>query len=384
MAAGRGAGPGSPFAIADGRGVVVVPGAGRRLGDRVSATALAEGLAIEVEEEAVGTLITGPRMTAFLPAPAEQFLQRVSRALLTAGIVAAALGLVIGVALAGRLTSTLRDLTAATQALAGGAFGRQVEVRSNDELGELAASFNRMSADLARAQSSRRQMTADIAHELRTPLSLILGHAEALHDGVLPRTDENLQVIYGEARRLNRVVEDLRTLSLAEAGELSLSRRWAQPGRIARAVAAARQSAVIERGIDLELELQEAIPALEVDADRIQQAVGNLLDNALRHTPAGGSAVLRVAASGGHVRFIVEDSGPGIPAQDLPRLFERFYRADPSRSREEGGSGLGLAIAKSLVEAHSGQIRVENREEGGARFVIELPADRASSSASAT
>lgn len=379
--AGRGMMGGGPhmampmgaFAVANTEGQVVIPGAGFRQGQLVGAEALEAGLPIQVDGQRVGTLMRAPQIADILPPAGQQFLATVNRILLISGAAAATLALIMGATLAGRLTRSLQKLKEGTWAVARGELGRQVDVRSGDEIGDLASSFNRMSADLARAEAARRHMTADIAHELRTPLSVILGNAEALADGVLPRSDENLQLIHEEAARLNRIVEDLRTLSLAEAGELSLAPRSVKPAELAESVVAGRRAAALEKGVDLVLDLHDEMPAVELDPDRFQQILGNLLDNALAHTMAGGRIWLRAGPSVDKLRFAVEDNGPGIASEDLPRLFDRFYRGDTSRSREKGGSGLGLAIAKSLVEAHGGKIRAEMREEGGARFVVETP-----------
>jgi signal transduction histidine kinase len=291
--------------------------------------------------------------------------------------------LLLGGLLARALTRPLRELTTAAHEIAQGRLEQKVPVRSQDELGALAGAFNRMSADLARARDQRRQMTADIAHELRTPLSVILGHAEALRDGVLPPSPETLGLVHDEAQRLSRLVEDLRTLSLAEAGELALSRRPTRPSVIVESAAAAQAPRAQRQQIELRTEIEAGLPEVEVDPDRMAQVMGNLLDNALRHTPAGGRVVCRVtrrpspdARHPTPVTFSVSDTGPGIAPEDLPHLFDRFYRADKARGRspEQRGSGLGLAIAKSIVEAHGGRLRAESEPGAGAQFFIEIPA----------
>ena len=264
-------------------------------------------------------------------------------------------------------------ITAATKKVAKGDLEQQVPIRSKDELGELAASFNQMSADLTQSRDLRRQMTADIAHELRTPLTVVLGHTEALSDGELPPNAETFEIIYDETKRLNRLVEDLRTLSLSDAGELHLNRSKIPPGDLLERAAAARKPEAKVKEIDLQIELPEELPEVDVDADRMTQVLVNLLDNALRYTPAGGWINLSAKRVQEGVAISIQDSGPGIPPEDLDHLFERFYRGDKSRQREEGGSGLGLAIGKSLVESQGGIIRVESQPGKGARFIIELP-----------
>ena len=377
---GMGNGPmmGSEFALADASGEIVAAGGGHHRGEHLSPTVLAHGLAIEVNRQIVGTLLPVGN-NSIISAAGTEFLARVNRALLFAALGAGIISVVLGALLARALTKPIGELTHATRAIATGGLGQQVEVRSKDELGELAAAFNHMSADLARARDQRRQMTADIAHDLRTPLSVILGHAEALRDGVLPPTPETLALVHDEALRLNRLVEDLRTLSLVEAGELSLNRRRIAPGALLERAVAAQTPRALQNNIALQIQIDPALPEIDADPDRLAQVLGNLLDNALRHTPVGGKVTCRVTGDNPHsasrVTFSITDTGPGIAPEDLPHIFDRFYRADKARARstEQGGSGLGLAIAKSMVEAHGGKIRAENASGSGAQFIIELP-----------
>jgi len=290
------------------------------------------------------------------------------------------------------LTSPIRELTQATHAISQGELSQQVLIHSNDELGELGKAFNKMSTELSRSVNVRRQMTADIAHELRTPLSLILGHAEAVHDGVLPPTRENFEIIREEAARLEHLVDDLRTLSLADAGELSIHLQIVEPERLLREVASLYQVQTQRKNITLDLDIASPLATLEVDPGRMTQVLTNILDNALRHTPEGGRIVLSAnevkdmrsttvpRAFGGNptdrVELAVQDSGPGLNAEDLDRIFERFYRTDVSRQREgapAGGSGLGLAIARSIIQAHGGQVSAESEAGKGLKVIITLP-----------
>jgi two-component system sensor histidine kinase BaeS len=249
----------------------------------------------------------------------------------------------------------------------------QVSVRSRDELGQLAASFNQMSADLASSAEARRQMTADIAHDLRTPLTVMTGYLESLRDGVLKPTPARFEVMYNEARHLQRLVEDLRTLSLADAGELPLNRLSESPrALLERAGAAFRQQAE-QKGIALEVHAADGLPTIRVDAERMMQVMGNLLTNALRYTPGGGSIQLLAAASPREVSITVQDSGVGISADALPHVFDRFYRGDGSRRDSDGESGLGLAIARSLVNAQGGAISALSEPGRGTAFVMSFP-----------
>lgn len=371
---GPGMGPG--VAVVNKEGRVVLQGAGFAPDQRVPASLLQNGIPIEVDGEVVGTIVGPPQPVDFLTPAGLSFLNRARRAIILGVVAAGALALVAGWVLSGRMTSSISELEQATRAVSAGELGRQVEVRSDDEVGRLARSFNQMSLDLAREEDLRRQMTADIAHELRNPLSLILGHSEALLDGMLPRNEENLRIVNDEARHLGRIVDDLRTLSLAEAGELALSIQMHSLGDLVTRTVKARKPMARDKDIHFRLDLDIENDEIEVDGDRVIQAVGNVLDNAIRYTPHGGSIRVLTGASTKGLQLAVTDGGPGISEEDLGRLFHRFYRGDEARSRAEGGSGLGLAIAKSLVEAHDGRIWAENATEGGARFVIELPQPR--------
>jgi two-component system sensor histidine kinase BaeS len=331
------------------------------------------GIPILVDGNVVGTYHNvGGRFDNRPPLLAQ--ITRLYISLIYASLGAVLASVFLGVLLARSLTRPLRELTEATKKVAKGDLEQQVPIRSKDELGELAASFNQMSSDLAQSRDLRRQMTADIAHELRTPLTVVLGHTEALSEGQLPPDAETFEIIYDETKRLNRLVEDLRTLSLSDAGELHLNRHRTSPGDLLERAAAARKSEAKAKDITLQIESAVELPDVNIDPDRMTQVLVNLLDNALRYTPAGGSISISAQLIQEGVAIIVKDTGPGIPPEDLSHLFERFYRGDKSRQREEGGTGLGLAIAKSLVENQGGQIRVESQLGEGATFIIKLPA----------
>ena len=330
------------------------------------------GTPIMVDNQVVGIVFRGPNRFQGAPPFSAQFT-RVYNSLIIASVGAVFVSLILGVVLARTLTRTLRELTDASRAIAKGDLDQKVPIRSQDELGELAASFNQMSSDLAQSQELRRQMTADIAHELRTPLTVVLGHTEALSEGQLPPDPETFEIIHDETKRLNRLVEDLRTLSLSDAGELHLNQGRISPQELLNRSAAARKSEANSKNISLEIEASPGLPEVNVDADRMTQVIINLLDNALRYTPKGGRIILSGTKIPDGVAITVKDTGPGIPEVDLPYVFDRFYRGDKSRQREEGGSGLGLAIARSLIENQCGQIRVESQIGEGAMFIIELP-----------
>ena len=370
---GVGMSPAGPWLVVDQAGRVVLPGGGFIVGQIVPAAMVENGVPIEVEGEIVGRLLAGGAASDLISPAGERFLGQVNRALLLGGASAIVVAVLLATLLAGQLTGALRKLTEATRSLAAGGLGHQVKIRSRDEVGQLAQAFNQMSAELAAAESQRRQMSADIAHELRTPLSLILGQSEAMLDEVVPADKENMRVLHQEARRLNRIVEDLRTLSMADAGELSMELRQVAANDLVSRLVKARQAIAKTQKVNLNATLAESEPELVADPDRLEQALGNLLDNALRHTPERGMVRLSVHQAKNRVLFLVEDEGPGIDEADLPHIFERFYRADKARSRQHGGSGLGLAIARSIAQAHGGDLIAANRPEGGARFSLWLP-----------
>jgi signal transduction histidine kinase len=267
----------------------------------------------------------------------------------------------------------VESLAQAARGLSRGDFSQRVNVRSKDELGELAHAFNSMAEDLKRAEQLRRNLVADVAHELRTPLSNILGHLEAIHDGLLLPDGATLDSIYEEALLLGRLVEDLQELTLAEAGQLTLLRQPADVANIVRrAVAAARPQAKA-KGLTLRTQLYAREATVEADPERIGEVLRNLLSNAITHTSEHGRITVHLKDGGNELCIGVEDTGAGIPPEDLPFVFERFYRVDRSRVRATGGAGLGLTIARRLVEAHGGTIRVESELGKGSRFTFTLP-----------
>src|SRR5512139_607425 len=281
-----------PFILTDPRGAVLIANDRYRVGDKVSTSDLKEGVAITEEGKVVGVLVPVP-MPTFEGQPREvEFIQRINLYLLYGALVGMVIALLLGIILSRTLTRPIRELTRATHAVSEGDLSQQVPVRSRDELGELAKAFNKMSAELSRSVNARKQMTADIAHELRTPLSLILGHAEAVHDGVLPPSAENFEIIREEATRLEHLINDLRTLSLADAGELSMQVETVEPQRLVQEVSALYQYQAQKKNIAFALEIAPALPPIEVDPGRMTQVLTNILDNAMRHTPEVGHILI--------------------------------------------------------------------------------------------
>ncbi len=267
----------------------------------------------------------------------------------------------------------MRELTSAIRDMATGKLQQQVPVRTKDELGELANAFNDMSAELSRINELRKQMTADIAHDLRTPLTVITGYLESLREGVLEPTPERLDAIYGEAQHLFRLIQDLRTLSLADAGELPLHRQTIRASDLLQRVQLAYAHQAEKRQISLEQTADPDLPRIEVDEERMMQVLGNLISNALRHTPPGGRVALHASREADKILISIADSGEGIPKDVISKVFERFYRGEASRKRLEAETGLGLAIAKSIIEAHGGSISVDSELNRGTTFTLSLP-----------
>jgi len=360
------------FTLVDNSNRVVLAGLGDNLGDVLTAADVQGGTPVKVNGVTVGVMLTRAPDVRVNPA-ATAFLNRVKQIYVTGAVGVIALAILLAFLLSRTLTRPIRELTAATRAVSEGKLSHEVPVRSRDELGQLASSFNRMNAELRRSIELRRQMTADIAHELRTPVSVILGHAEGVHDGVLPPSLETFEIIRDEAARLEHLIEDLRTLSRADAGELPIECHPVLPAKLLEGVRAVNQHRAGQHNISLQIDLDAGLPEINVDPDRMIQVLSNVVDNALRYTPEGGTVRLSVREVEKTVEIRVQDSGPGIPADELGQVFDRFYRGDPSRQRDEGGSGLGLAIAKSIVEKHNGHIWAESPPGEGATIVIRLP-----------
>jgi signal transduction histidine kinase len=361
------------FSIADPHGKIIIASMNRRPSETLNAKELEEGTPIQINNETVGILLinTPPDKN-----PLEnEFLRRLNQSMYLSAMGTILVAFILGAILSGTITRPIRELTKVTHEMANGKFGQQVTVRSRDEIGELASSFNKMNNNLARSSNLRKQMTADIAHELRTPLSLIIGHAEAVHDGVLPASAENFEIIREEAERLERLVNDLRTLSLADAGELAAD---FQPIEIHKFLGDIQSRYLVpfhQKKITLNLRLAPVTLQANLDPIRFSQVLTNVLDNALRYTPEDGQVDIFTRQDGGQIEITIQDSGSGVTATDAAHLFDRFYRADPSRTRDDeaGGSGLGLAIAKSIVEMHKGKIWAESETGKGLRVIIQLP-----------
>ncbi|MFL5894619.1 MAG: sensor histidine kinase [Thermoleophilaceae bacterium] len=312
---------------------------------------------------AVTTIVIGVGVSAGVP-------------LVVCAVGAAALALAMVQLLARGMTSPLRDMAAAARAMARGEHGRRVRATSRDEVGELARAFNTMAAELAEVDRMRRELVANVSHELRTPISGLQALLENLLDGVEQADPETLRLMQAQVERLGRLVSQLLDLSRLEADAGPLRREPFRVDELLRA--AAREAELQGRGrvgrAEIRFDVQPGDLTAYGDAERIHQVVANLLDNALRHSPEGATVELGARRNGSkRIEIAVTDEGPGIPADEAGRVFERFYRVDAARSSDDGGSGLGLAIARWIVDLHGGDIRVEQRAPRGCRMVVVLP-----------
>lgn len=336
-----------------------------RLRNHPSAPVLSSG-------RVVGTLhaIVLPDLSQVLDR--DRMRRGVSSGLALALAIGGALALVLILTLSRAVLRPVRDLTAAARRMARGDLSTRVVTGARDEIGQLARSFNAMADALGLQETLRRNLVSDVAHELRTPLTNLRCQIEALEDGLAQPDAATLRSLREETLLLARLVEDLQQLSLAEAGALRLTLEPLAPADLVESALTASRSAAAVAGVTLESKVPP-LSQVMADRERVAQVLRNLLTNALQHTPAGGSVTLRARSVDGAVEFAVCDTGPGIPAEHLALVFERFHRVDPSRARATGGAGLGLAIVRRLVEVHGGTVRAESEVGKGASFSFTLP-----------
>jgi signal transduction histidine kinase len=304
----------------------------------------------------------------------QSFLNAVRNSLWLAALVAVLVGVALGFLFSWLITGPMRQLTLAARKVAAGDFSYRVPQKTDDEIGEVSDAFNTMAEQLEKKEKSRRQFLADIAHELRNPLSIVQGNLEAWLDGVITPAPDQVASVYDETVLLSRLVTDLRDLSLAEAGQLKLSQNATELGEFISAQISSVQSRCQEKRISINAEMPDGLPLVFIDRDRIRQVLHNLIDNALRYTRARGA--IKIGASYKTPKLVtvsVSDSGSGIATEDLPHVFDHFYKADRSRQRGHGGAGIGLAMVKRLVELHGGTVWVESRKGKGSTFFFTLP-----------
>jgi two-component system OmpR family sensor kinase/two-component system sensor histidine kinase BaeS len=388
------------YTLADSNGRMVASSdPNLRPGQQIDAGQLGRGTPVAVQGRRVGTFVLLRPGRDFRPGPANanrppNFFWSVLRGFLFAGLALGGVLLALAAFFAQRISRPLHGIAAAAQALAAGQLDIQAPGARVRELDDLASSFNAMARALHQADRQRRQMTADIAHELRTPLSIIKGRLEGLQDGVYSATPEEIERLLGETALLERLIEDLRLLALAEAGQLPLYTELLDPNDMLVSAADALADQAMTQGVALRIAPPADLPPIEADPQRMAQVFTNLLSNALRYTPSGGTITLEASqieagspqlasqhnpqlaltAPQSAIVFRVSDSGHGIAPEDLPHVFDRFYRADRSRTRGGGGAGLGLAIAKQIVVAHGGMIWAESALGEGTTITIAFPA----------
>jgi two-component system OmpR family sensor kinase/two-component system sensor histidine kinase BaeS len=398
------AGPGGFFSytVVDENRQVIASNDQRQLGKQIDVGTLGRGVPIEARGERVGTffLRSGPGAVPGEPAldrGQSRFFWAIARSFLIAGLILASALLLLAVFFAQRLSRPLRNITQAAQQLASGQLDVQVQRAPIRELDELTQAFNAMARSLAQADRQRRQMTADIAHELRTPLTIMKGRLEGLQDGVYSATPDEVERLLAETALLERLIEDLRLLALAEAGQLQLYPEPLDPRDLLLDARAAFAGQAEAHGVALRVDAPGDLPQIDADPQRLAQVLANLVSNALRYTPEGGTITLiaeKIADFRSQIADLpfkngdpqspvsdlqspvvlkVSDTGPGIATEDLPYVFDRFYRADRSRTRGSGGAGLGLAIAKQIVAAHGGAIWAESEQGCGTTISVALP-----------
>ncbi|OJX40312.1 MAG: hypothetical protein BGO78_15225 [Chloroflexi bacterium 44-23] len=349
---------GNRLVLVDENRVIVADTAGALKGTRLQVDDIARGTPIMVQDRQVGTLIITPFNSP--STPAGNFLSSVSSSVLWAGIAAGIVALILGSLLFFQITRPLRSLSTAALSIAKGDLNQRAWIGNNDEVGQVARSFNQMADKLQSYEAERQNLIADIAHELRTPLSVIQGNLEAMLDNVLPSSARELALLHQETILLNRLISDLRTLSLADTGQLNLQLRPVGLAELVNQVIERLQLRINEKGIDLRTTIPASLPKLQADPERLSQILINLVDNALRYTPGGTQIVIEATTTPDSISVSVSDNGPGIPDDELSKLFDRFWRAEKSRNRATGGTGLGLAIVRQLTEAQGGQISVES------------------------
>lgn len=307
-----------------------------------------------------------------LGAAERTFVESYHKSLWWIGFLFAGVGLVVSYFLSGNITRPLRQLSQAAEKIRQGHLKQEVPVETQDEVGQLATVFNQMSAELAANESNRQEFLANIAHELKTPLAVLQGHLESMMDGVEEPEPEKLFSMQEEVMRLTRLVGDLRDLSLAQVHQLELHLQPVDLGEKAERAAELLEPLLEEKRLHFVKKMAPSLPVRQLDPDRVNQILYNLITNAIRYTHPGTAILLQTEPVGKRVRLIIADEGPGIAPEDLDHIFEQFYRGDKSRNRASGGSGIGLSLAKSFVEAQGGTITARNRKEGGAEFVVEL------------
>jgi len=390
----------SPFLnliVSDETGIIVIDTVEEKLGVQISRADLKKSEKILVSDQVVGYFFVsassnkmGMGMMGGRAAGTkdsfinreQQYIERSNTVLWVTGLITMVIAVIIGLALTRQITKPVSALSRGARQIADGKLDYRVEVKTKDELGDLAKTFNKMAASLETSEDARHRFTADIAHELRTPLTIIEGTVNGIIDDVFKADREHLDTVKEQTEVLTGLINDLRDLSLVEAGRLHLELEPTDILPLLERKINQIETATLTRNISLKLNAPETIPPLEIDTQRIEQVINNLLSNAARYTPEGGEITVTVdtiaaaSAPGSDkekVRIAIADTGEGISPEHLEHVFDRFYRADDARTRREGGTGLGLAIVQQIVQAHGGSVRAESTPGQGSTFYVILP-----------
>ena len=371
--------PHGPIAVVDAAGIIVYGEDQFETGERFVVDGSADLFPIILDGTQIGTLVTGPIPFSFESIAVQNFRQSLRIASLIGLGTALLISLTLGAGFTRSLTAPIKNLTQAARRMAAGDLKQKVDIQSQDELGELATAFNQMSHDLDKSVAARKQMTADIAHDLRTPLAVLMGYTEPLKDGRLDGSSELFNLMHEEAHHLKHLIDDLHTLAVADTGGLSLAFQTVQPDRLLKDALAAYANLASQQQIELTYHPTGSFSEILVDPVRFTQALNNLMMNALSHTQAGGKIKLCLEEMSNKkgVTIQISDTGSGISADHLPYIFDRFYRIDQARTRKQGvlNSGLALAICRYRVESVGGspKLRSESEMAVGTKFTIRLP-----------
>jgi signal transduction histidine kinase len=391
--------PNDRLVVADSSGTIVGDTANQWLGKTTASAGLIDGTSITVSGKNVGELylvthqmgngkgymggmMGGTSASSTSTTTLEQdFIDRFNNSLLITGLIVAAAAIIIGLVLTRQIILPLKELVKGVHQIARGNLSHRVKIKSKDELSDLGQSFNAMAVSLDKAEQERKRIVADIAHDLRTPLTVIEGTVTGIQDGVFQPDKEHLDTIKEQTALLTRLTSDLRDLSLAESGQLKLELTPTDLAELVRRKSAQFAAKAREKGTEINTSLPENLPKVKIDPDRIEQVLGNLITNAIRHTANGSITISLQQVISDSVHQIdkpsliltVTDTGEGIAPENLPYIFERFYRVEKSRAKSEGGSGLGLAIVKQMVQAHGGSVWVESEVGKGSKFYVTLP-----------
>lgn len=356
-------------------GIVAVDSKASSLGEiyqgRISSGTLTKD--IIVNGQRVGRMLAEAEPPSTFKTLEDAFLSSVNRSVLLSGLFVVILAVFLAAFFSANLSRPLKKLTIAAEKISSGDFSQNVEVQSENEIGHLGAAFNKMAINLQQNEHLRQSLVADVAHELRTPISILRGNLESILAGVTEPKEENLALIHDEVLRMSFLVRDLQELSLAEAGQLKLNKQKVDVLELAKKIINFFQVETEEKGIHILSETNNEIPLLNADPQRLEQIFANLLSNAIRYSSANEDIAIRFAVSEQSLVIQFVDSGPGIETEELPYIFERFYRGDKARSRVSGGTGLGLAISKGYAEMHGGTIKADNNAVKGSTFTVELP-----------